>query len=119
MVLRDSTGARIDSWPTGDLQLWVDGVPILSETFIERQDQMFTQFGVTRPTGVIVYTFRNSIQSFVSSGDTYDLLAPTTPATLMELAGTFGTITNAPATITTVVGELFPLGGIPYTHLSM
>jgi hypothetical protein len=37
----------------------------------------------------------------------------------MELAGTFGTITNAPATITTVVGELFPLGGIPYTHLSM
>jgi hypothetical protein len=119
MVLRDSTGARIDSWPTGDLSLWVDGVPILMESFIERQDQMFTQFGVTRPTGVIVYTFRNSIQTFVSNGDTYDLLAPTTPATLMEVAGTFGTITNAPATITTVVGELFPLGGIPYTHLSM
>ena len=119
MVLRDSTGARIDSFPTSDLQLWVDGVPILSESFIERQDQMFTQFGVTRPTGVIVYTFRNSIQSFVSSGDTYDLLAPTTPATLMELAGTFGTITNAPATITTIVGELFPMGGIPYTHLAV
>jgi hypothetical protein len=119
MVLRDSTGARIDSWPTGDLSLWVDGVPILMESFIERQDQMFTQFGVTRPTGVIVYTFRNSIQTFVSNGDTYDLLAPTTPATLMEVAGTFGTIASAPATITTVVGELFPLGGIPYTHLAM
>lgn len=78
---------------------------------------MFTQFGVAAPTGVVVYTFRNSIQSFVSSGDTYDLLAPTTPATLLEVSGTFQVIANAPATITAVVGELFPLGGIPYTHL--
>lgn len=119
LVLRDSTGVRIDSWPPGDLSLWIDGVPVTMESFIERQDQMFTQFGVTRPVGVIVYTFRNSIQTFVSNGDTYDLLAPTTPATLMEIAGTFGTITNQPARIQTIVGELFPLGGIPYTHLSM
>jgi len=118
LVLRDSTGARIDSWPQTDLSLWFDGVPVLMETFQTRQDLMFAQFGVTRPTGVIVYTFRNSIQSAVSSGDTYDLLAPTTPATLLEVAGTFGTITNAPATITAVTGELFPLGGIPYTHLA-
>lgn len=118
LVLRDSTGARIDAWPTGDLSLWFDGVPVLFETFNTRADLMYTQFGVTRPTGVIVYTFRNSIQTFVSNGDTYDLLAPTTPATLLEVAGTFGTIANAPATITAVVGELFPLGGIPYTHLA-
>lgn len=119
LVLRDSTGARIEAWPTSDLTLWFDGVPILMETLNERSDMMFTQFGVTRPTGVVVYSFRNSIQTFVSNGDTYDLLAPTTPATLLEVSGTFGTISNAPATITTVVGELFPLGGIPYTHLSM
>ena len=119
LVLRDSTGARIEAWPTSDLTLWFDGVPISMETLNERSDMMYTQFGVTRPTGVIVYSFRNSIQTFVSNGDTYDLLAPTTPATLLEVSGTFGTISNAPATITTVVGELFPLGGIPYTHLSM
>lgn len=118
LILRDSTGARIDAWPTSDLSLWFDGVPILFETFATRADLMYAQFGVTRPTGVIVYTFRNSIQTFVSNGDTYDLLAPTTPATLLEVAGTFGTIANAPATITAVVGELFPLGGIPYTHLA-
>jgi len=118
LVLRDSTGARVDSWPLSDLSLWFDGVPVLFESFDERADLMFMQFGVTRPTGVIVYTFRNSIQSFVSSGDTYDLLAPTTPATLLEVSGTFQTIANAPATITAVVGELFPLGGIPYTHLA-
>lgn len=118
LQLRDSTGARIDAWPTSDLALWFDGVPILFESFNERVDLMYTQFGVTRPTGVLVYTFRDSIQSFVSNGDTYDLLAPTTPATLLEISGTFGTIANAPATIKSVTGELFPQGGIPYTHLA-
>jgi hypothetical protein len=118
LVLRDSTGVRIDQWPQGDLSLWFDGVPVLMETFATRADLMYAQFGVTRPTGVIVYTFRNSIQSFVSNGDTYDLMAPTTPATLLEVSGTFGTITNAPAKITAIIGELFPLGGIPYTHLA-
>lgn len=117
LVLRDSTGARIDQWPSADLALWFDGVPVLMETSAERFDQMYTQFGITRPTGVLVYTFRNSIQTFVSSGDTYDLIAPTTPATLLEVSGTFGTITNAPATIQAITGELFPQGGIPYTHL--
>lgn len=118
LVLRDSTGARIDAWPASDLALWFDGVPVLFETSAERFDLMYTAFGVTRPTGVLVYTFRDSIQSFVSNGDTYDLLAPTTPATLLEVSGTFGTITNAPAKIQAVTGELFPQGGIPYTHLA-
>lgn len=118
LVLRDSTGARVDAWPTTDLSLWFDGVPVLMETFNERADVMFTQFGVARPTGVLVYSFRDSIQTFVSSGDTYDLLAPTTPATLLEVSGTFGTISNSPAKIQAVTGELFPQGGIPYTHLA-
>ena len=96
------------------------------ESIQQRSDAMWKQFGVPRPIGIIVYSFRDSIQSFVSSGDTYDLLAPTTPATLLEVAGTFlstngvgGAAVAGPMTILTVVGELFPLGGIPYTHLSM
>lgn len=118
LILRDSTGARIDAWPQSDLSLWYDGVPVLMESFQERVDQMYTQYGVTRPTGVIVYSYRDSIQSFVSSGDTYDLLSPTTPATLLEISGTFGTISNAPAKIQAVTGELFPMNGLPYTHLA-
>lgn len=117
-VLRDSTGARIDAYPSTDLSLWVDGVPQLYETFNERIDKMFTAFGVTRPTGVVVYTFRDSIQTFVSTGDTYDLVLPTSPATLLELVGTWGTISNAPAQLYQITGELYPLGGIPYTHLA-
>jgi hypothetical protein len=118
LVLRDSTGARIDSFPSTDLALWVDGVPHLYETFNERQDKMYTAFGVTRPTGVVVYTFRNSVQTAVSTADTYDLILPTSPATLLEAVGTWGTISNAPAQLYQITGELFPMGGIPYTHLA-
>jgi hypothetical protein len=118
LVLRDSTGARVDFFPPTDLSLWVDGVPHLYETFLERQDKMFAQFGVTRPAGVIVYTFRNSVQTAVSTADTYDLILPTSPATLLESVGTWGAIVNAPAQLYQITGELFPLGGIPYTHLA-
>src|SRR5882762_1791342 len=126
LQLRDANNNRVDAWPQGDLSIWFDGVPIKMESIQQRSDAMWKQFGVPRPIGIIVYSFRDSIQSFVSSGDTYDLLAPTTPATLLEVAGTFlstngvgGAAVAGPMTILTVVGELFPLGGIPYTHLSM
>jgi hypothetical protein len=120
LILRliDSTGARVEAWPTSDLTLWVDGVPILFEALLDRRDKMFAQAGVTAPTGVINYSFRDSVQTAVSTADTYDLLLPTTPATLLEVSGTFGTISNAPATILAVTGELFPVGGIPYNHLA-
>lgn len=118
LILRDSTGARVDGYPQTDLSLWVDGVPHLYETFNERQDKMYSAFGVTRPTGVVVYTFRNSVQTAVSTADTYDLILPTSPATLLEEVGTWGTITNAPAQLYQLTGELYPFGGIPYTHLA-
>lgn len=118
LVLRDSTNARIDAWPLTDLTLWVDGVPILQERFNRRADITYKQFGVTRPTGVLVYSFRDSVQTAVSTADTYDNLLPTTPATLLEIAGTFQTISNAPASITVYTGELYPVGGIPYNHLA-
>lgn len=118
LVLRDANGVRVDAWPDGDLTLWVDGVPILQERQKERFDIMYTQFGVTRPTGVLVYSFRDSVQTGVSTADTYDNLLPTTPATLLEIAGTFGTITSGPGRIEVYTGELFPVGGIPYNHLA-
>lgn len=118
LVMRDNTNTRVDSWPLSDLQLWVDGVPIAFKTLTEHGDDMWAQFGVARPTGVIVWTFRNSVQKAVSTADTYDLLLPTTPATLLEIAGTFQAIANQPASITAITGELFPFGGIPYTHLA-
>jgi hypothetical protein len=125
LILRDSTGARVDGWPATDMSLWVDGVPHLYENWLERIDKMYIAFGCTRPTGVIVYTFRNSVQTAVSTADTYDLILPTSPATLLEMVGTWGTgqfgtvsITNVPAQLYQLTGELYPFGGIPYTHLA-
>jgi hypothetical protein len=129
-ILRDSTNARVDAYPVSDLSLWVDGVPHLYEAFIERADKMFAAFGVTRPTGVIVYTFRNSVQTFVSTADTYDVILPTSPATLLEIGGTWGSgtgtvfqggqgaLSNAPGQLYQLTQELYPFGGIPYTHLA-
>lgn len=131
LILRDSTGARVESWPVSDLSLWVDGVPVFFESLAERADVMFHQFGgysltlaggaapvQKRPVGVVAYSFRESVQTAVSTADTYDLLLPTTPATLLEIGGTWGSAANSPYTLYCVTGELFPVSGIPYTHLA-
>lgn len=131
MDLRDSgvgQNQRVEAWPASDLSLWVDGVPITFEALSERRDIMFQQFGaysfnpvigpaMKAPTGVVVYSFRESVQTAVSTADTYDLLLPTTPATLLEIAGTYGTFVGN-GQIWTTTGELFPVSGIPYTHLA-
>lgn len=118
-VLRDSTGARVDAFPAGgDLSFVVDNVPYLTEYLSQRADKMYRAFGVPRPVGVIVYTFRTSVQSAVSTADTYDLLLNTSPATQLELWGTWNTIANTPAQLQQISGQLFAFGGIPYTHLA-
>jgi hypothetical protein len=131
MDLRDSgvgNNQRVESWPTSDLSLWIDGVPITFEQLVERRDIMYQQFGSysynpvlpsvgKAPAGVVVYSFRESVQTAVSTADTYDLLLPTTPATLLEIAGTFGNFVGN-GQIWTTTGELFPVSGIPYTHLA-
>ena len=131
-VLRDTgttpPNSRVAAYPVSDLSLWVDGVPITFERQDERRDIMFQQFGAysynpvlpatqKAPTGVMVWSFRESVQTAVSTADTYDLLLPTTPATLLEVAGTWGTFTGT-GQLFTITGELFPVSGIPYTHLA-
>jgi hypothetical protein len=116
--LRDSTGARVDAFPANDLSFVVDNVPYLTETLAQRADKMWRQFGVTRPVGVVVYTFRTSVQTAVSNADTYDLLLNTSPATQLELWGTWNTIANTPGLLQQISGQLFAFGGVPYTHLA-
>lgn len=122
-VFRDSTGARSDSiLPAAgaSIEFWVDGVPMFLEDIGTRFDLMYQLFGVTRPTGVLVYTFRDSVANFgpVSSIDTGDLWLPTTPGTLTELRATWGAFGNAPAQVTVLSGRIYATTGVPYTHLS-
>jgi hypothetical protein len=116
LVLRDSTNARVDNWPN-TIDFWVDGTPYYSEPEAVREDLMFQQFGQTQPTGVLVYSFRDSLHAMVSEADTADEWLHTTPGTLLEVRGTWDTISNAPATLTCYTGEVYPLGGRPHTHL--
>lgn len=121
VVLRDSTGARVDAYPLTDLTYQIDGVPEYIESVADRIDEMWRfSGGVARDTGVIAYTFRDSVQQQISKADTHDLTQPTTPATLLEVGGTFQTITNAPGSLTFYTGELFPTNNakIPWSHLA-
>lgn len=116
-VLRDSTGARVAAWPQYDLQLWVDNVPKFNETFLQRAEKIYEEFGIDLTsvewTGVMVWSFRKSVQNFVSALDTLDVLLQTTPATSITIRGTFGAIANAPGRITTYTGQLFPTTSEP------
>ena len=112
-LMRDSTNARSDAPFNSDLGLWVDGVPVRSEAPKLAFSRMYREFGVTRPTGALVYTFRNSVGHLVDIDD-MELLLATTPGTLLELkSGAWGTIANTPATAYTYTGKLYPVSTVP------
>lgn len=114
LVLRDSTGARIDAWPTR-LQLYVDGVPLVDSTVTDIEDDMYNQFGgITRPTGVLAFTRKNSLSQInlglLDTGETY---LSTNPGTLVEVGGyPWGSITNSPATLSIIAGQVVPSGSL-------
>lgn len=113
VCMRDSTNARTDQPYLSDLELWVDSVPIRQEHPNLLFSRMFRQFGITRPTGVAVYSFRDSVGWEIGIDD-MELLLPTTPGTLVELfSGAWGTISNSPATVQTYTGKLYPVSSVP------
>jgi hypothetical protein len=122
-ILRDSTNARVDSFPTSDLALWIDNFPYKFELFTDRTDKLAKAFGVgattaglqARPTGVIAYTWRQSVQMQVSDADDAEDILVTTGSTKVEVGGTWGTISNQPAQLTCLTGMIFPgPSGWPY-----
>lgn len=110
LVLRDNTGARIDEWPS-QLSIWVDGVAMVNNRRLTRiYDDMFNQFGgITRPTGVLAFTRKNSLSQLnLGLLDTGEQYLSTNPGTLIEVGGTWGTISNSPATLSIITGQVVP-----------
>jgi len=110
--MRDSTGARVDAWPSR-LRVLVDGVP-LWDTDIQTvfDDMQIAYENTSRPTGVIAFSRRTSL-SQVDEGlfDTGETYLSTNPGTLIELQGApWGTIGNAPATLSVIAGQVIPSG---------
>lgn len=114
LELRDSTGARIDQFPTRT-QIAIDGVPYTDIRTEKLADDMYRWTGgLTRETGVYVISRKNSL-SQVSLGlfDTLEEAISTNPGTQLTVNGSpWGTISNAPATLTVIVGQIVPAGMI-------
>ena len=117
LILRDSTGARIDEFPD-PISLYLDGVPIAAnKPLSDVENDMANQFqlasGYLRETGVLVFTRKTSLNQ-VSMGllDTGEGYLSTDPGTSVQVQGTWGTISNAPATLTILAGQFVPSGAM-------
>ena len=135
--LRDTTNARIDSWPatsgagvtSGRLQIYQDGVPILDTDMDTLFDDIAIQTGMgaiasgasqtgagtvmfARPTGCLVLDRKTCLaQRDFGLLDTGETFLSTNPGTQLEVAGSpFATITNSPATLNAVIGQVVPTG---------
>lgn len=110
LVCRDSTGARVDGWPQ-QVSLWVDGVPMVNNRRLTRvYDDMYNQFGgITRPTGTIAFTRKNSLSQLeLGLLDTGEQYLSTNPGTLLEFGGTWGSAGTPPYTIEAITGQVVP-----------
>lgn len=108
--LRDSTQARVDAWPT-EPRAYIDGVPLIDSTLNDLYDDMQTQFqNVSRPSGILVFTRKDALsQTDLGLLDTGEKYLSTNPGTQVELQGSpWGTITNSPATLYALVGQVVP-----------
>ena len=115
-LFRDANNVRTDEPIAGsDIELWIDSVPRRIESPNRLFSRMFRQFGITRPTGVAVYSWRDSVGHMIND-DNMEQLLPTTPGTLLEMfSGAWGTssASTPPWQITTYTGKLYPLGAVP------
>lgn len=129
LELRDSTGARVDAWPARP-RLYVDGVPLIDTDFNTLVDDMAigsmigggtagTQTAANtpqtpRPSGVICFTRKTGLaQRHFGLFDTGEEFLSTNPGTQIEISGMpWGTITNSPATLNAIVGQVVPSGAL-------
>jgi hypothetical protein len=122
MESRDSTGARVDILNTSArLQFYVDGVPLLDSTVSELYDDMAIQFGYSsglsstvRPTGTFAISRKTSLsQQSLGTLDSGEVFLSTNPGTLLEInQSPWASITNAPATVSALVGQVVPTGAL-------
>lgn len=137
--IRDSTNARVDAWPVsqataaaaGRLQIYQDGVAIYDTDMGTFFDDLAIQMGwgagvggtstaaptvtgMPRPTGVIALNRKTSLaQRDFGLFDTGETFMSTNPGTQLELGfSPAATISNTPATVSAVIGQVVPTGAL-------
>lgn len=114
-VLRDSTNARIDAWPS-IFRFALDGIGEISTNLDEIYDDMAIALGIgaaygpARPVGTICITRKTSLgQRIFGLMDSLETVLSTSPGTAMTVEGApWGAITNAPATLNGLLGQIIP-----------
>lgn len=112
LILRDSTGARVDAWPS-QFRLLVDGVPLIDSSLDEVYDDIQINYqGITRPTGTLAFSRKTSLnQEAMGLFDTGETFLSTNPGTLIEVQGApWGSGGTAPYTLSCLVGQVVPSG---------
>lgn len=129
LELRDSTGARVDAWPARP-RIYLDGVPLIDSDINTIYDDMAIQMQVgggvaggqttpstpqtPRPTGTIAISRKTGLaQRHFGLFDTGEEFLSTNPGTQIEISGMpWGSITNSPATLNAIVGQVVPSGAL-------
>lgn len=129
LELRDSTGARVDGWPARP-RIYLDGVPLIDSDIATIYDDMAIQMQVgggvagtqtgaatpqtPRPTGTIAFSRKTGLaQRHFGLFDTGEEFLSTNPGTQIEISGMpWGTISNSPATLNAIVGQVVPSGAM-------
>jgi len=127
LEMRDSTNARLDAWPSRP-GIYIDGVELIDSDITTLYDDIAiqTDIGATtnptqtaaggaaypRPQGVIWIDRKVSLaQRDFGLLDTGEVFLSTNPGTQVEIAGVpWGPITNSPATLNAVIGQVVPSG---------
>ena len=130
LELRDSTGARVDAFPARP-RIYLDGVPLIDSDFDTITEDMAIQMQVggssvagtqtgapttqtPRPAGVIAFSRKTGLaQRHFGLFDTGEEFLSTNPGTQLEISGMpWGTISNSPATLNVIVGQVVPSGAL-------
>jgi hypothetical protein len=98
----------------------LDGIGEISTNLDEIEDDMAIAFGCglpngfPRPTGVLALSRKTSLgQEVLGLLDTYETALSTSPGTGMTIEGApWGAITNAPAQLNAVLGQVIPSGAL-------
>ena len=130
LEMRDALGARVDGFPVRP-RIYLDGVPLIDSDLATIQDDMAIQMmvggsavagtqtaagtvGTPRPTGTIALSRKTGLaQRHFGLFDTGEEFLSTNPGTQIEVSGMpWGTITQSPATLNAIVGQVVPSGAM-------
>ena len=105
MFIARASGARTDAaWPAR-LKLYIDGQLVDQPTLTRKEDDFAIAFGVSRPTGVMVWNFRNALSQLnLGLLDSAEAYVSSTSQSVIQL----GDIFQGTAQVNLIVGQVIP-----------